>query len=89
MNTYHEAPAINLESPTSVLAQAMQLTPANQGYFEQPLVQCFGSPEQSIYVDYGKVEINGIEYLTVQKPQGCIYSMKRCSIFRLNNAGSY
>lgn len=62
MNTYHEAPVIDLESPSEILAQAVQLAPTDQGYSEQPLIQRFGSPEQPIYVDNGQIEINSTQY---------------------------
>lgn len=52
----------NLASPLEILEQAKQLFPADQAYFEQLLIQRFGSPEQMIYVDRGQIELNGIKY---------------------------
>lgn len=52
----------SLESPLEILAQATQLVPTDQAYFEQPLIQCFGSPEQMICVDQGKIELDGVQY---------------------------
>lgn len=62
MNAAHEAPMASLESPLEILAQVTQLVPTDQTYFEQPLIQQFGSPEQMIYVDQGQIELNGVQY---------------------------
>ena len=51
-----------IKSPVDILAQCTQLLPNGTLYLEHELIQRFGSPEQSIYVDQSNVEINGVTY---------------------------
>lgn len=51
-----------IEQPSDIFAQATKINPTDQGYSEQPLIQCFGRPEQPIYIDLGQIDINGLQY---------------------------
>ena len=51
-----------LITPEAILAECEQLVSFNDAYSSHPLIQRFGSPEQSIYADNGNVDINGVTY---------------------------
>ena len=48
--------------PDSILANCTVLNPSDDAYLGHPIIQCFGSPSQPIYIDQFNVEINGIQY---------------------------
>ena len=48
--------------PDSILANCTVLNPSDDAYLGHPIIQCFGSPSQPIYIDQSHVEINGIQY---------------------------
>lgn len=50
------------DSPADILKQCRQILPNQIEYQEHPIIQRFGSPEQSIYVDEAQIEIEGNEY---------------------------
>ena len=51
-----------LITPDAILNECTQLVSFNDAYSSHPLIQRFGSPEQSIYADNGNVDINGVTY---------------------------
>ena len=60
MTVHHDTP--ELLKPLDILAHCTELMPTDKAYIEHELVQRFGSPEQSIYVDDSIVTINGVSY---------------------------
>ena len=62
MNTTAQNLVQDLIKPEHILAQCKQLVSFDESYSSHPLIQRFGSPEQSIYVDQNNVTINGIQY---------------------------
>lgn len=51
-----------LTQPATILAQCTALNPLDATYLNHSIIERFGSPEQTIYVDQSNVEINGIQY---------------------------
>lgn len=49
-------------SSSDILAQATCIETIEPGYLQHGVIARFGSPEHAIHVDYGTVDINGIEY---------------------------
>lgn len=60
MTVHHEA--LKLGEAISILSQCTQLVSLNDAYSSHELIQHFGSPQQSIYIDESNVNINGITY---------------------------
>lgn len=60
MNAYQKAPS--LEKPSDILANCKTLNPQDGAFMRHPIIERFGSPNCSIYVDDAIVEIEGIEY---------------------------
>lgn len=52
----------NAPKPDQIIAQCIQLMPTDTAYLEHGLIQHYGSPMQSIHVDQGNVDVNGIQY---------------------------
>lgn len=48
--------------PDSILANCTALNPQDDEYTQHPIIECFGSPLQPIYVDQCNVDINGVTY---------------------------
>lgn len=51
-----------LNHPKMILESCLMLHSQDESYKKHPLIKCFGSPEQPIYVDEVNVDINGISY---------------------------
>ena len=51
-----------LITPEAILTECVQLVSFNEAFLHHPLIERFGSPEQSIYVDESNVDINGVIY---------------------------
>lgn len=48
--------------PDTILANCTVLNPLDETYLNHPIIERFGSPSQSIYVDLCNVDINGASY---------------------------
>mgnify|MGYP001602396699 CR=1 FL=1 len=48
--------------PTSILANCTMLSPMDDDYINHPIIERFGNPSQSIYIDQYNVDINGVTY---------------------------
>lgn len=51
-----------LTQPETILTQCTTLNPLDATYLNHSIIERFGSPEQSIYIDQSNVEINSIQY---------------------------
>ncbi len=60
MTAIQEAPS--LEQPLDILANCRKHNPQDDAYLRHPVINLFGSPEQSIYIDELTVNLNGIQY---------------------------
>lgn len=60
MTAIQEAPS--LEQPLDILANCRKHNPQDDAYLRHPVINRFGSPEQSIYIDELTVNLNGIQY---------------------------
>lgn len=60
MTAIQEAPS--LEQPLDILANCRKHNPRDDAYLRHPVINRFGSPEQSIYIDELTVNFNGIQY---------------------------
>jgi len=49
-------------TPTEVLAHCQIYTPQQPEYLQHKIIQRFGGPNQSIYIDKNRVEIDNLEY---------------------------
>lgn len=60
MNAYREVPS--LEKPLDILANCQIHNPQDDAYLRHPVIERFGSPEQSIHLDEMTVNLCGIKY---------------------------
>ena len=60
MTGTHETPS--LEKPLDILANCLKHNPQDDAYLRHPVIERFGSPEQTIHIDELTVNLNGVQY---------------------------
>lgn len=60
MTAYQEAPSP--EQPSDILANCTIFNLQDDAYLRHPVINRFGSPKQSIYIDEMTIDLNGIKY---------------------------
>lgn len=60
MTAIQEAPS--LEQPLDILANCRKHNPQDDAYLHHPVIERFGSPEQSIHIEEITLDLNGIQY---------------------------